>query len=220
MQKIIIILSSLIFFQSCIVTNRYEGKKNYQKPYDINKIKIYLQHEDKAQLEKSYNQPISVSSYCHDSGDLYMGQYQSTWRFVEEKAVKFGLKNNTPMFFVCSADKADYIYEYSFSYESGGSAMANFFFGMSLGVLPAITTNSYKTSLVIKDKNGKKIKDLDSYYSDDVIYTSWLLIPFQIYKTNNLLKDRSMKEIVRNKENTISEMVLDSILDSIPNLEN
>lgn len=210
--KLILILTIL---QSCTISNKNYYKpsfgarskiyQNLKQPKKI--IKIYLQNSDKIEIERNSKQYISVSNYCQSMGGIYMGYDKPIWRRVEIEAMKLGLEKDSSIFFVCSPKNADFIYEYSYSIKSDGSAI-NFLFGLSLFVIPGITKYSYDISLKIKDKNYKTIKDLGNTTFNNKVYTSLLFIPVQIVKRSDA-----------SEEKVIADIVLDKVIESLPFLE-
>lgn len=217
MIKIIKITLICFFVQSCVASKNYEktSLNNRDKIYESlirsdQKIKIYLQNAEKREIEKDYNNTISVSPYCYSHGDIYMGgRVNSIWETVEKKAFQLGIENNSPILFVCSPKNADFIYEYSYLESKEGSAMANFLSVMSLFILPMISQNDYEVSLKIKNKNNKIIKDLGITNLSHKVYTTPVLIPVQIITGIN-----------PTKENVIADIVLDKIIESLPILKN
>ena len=221
MKKTITTLLLLAALQSCIASKNYQTSSydqrdvlfdSFHKKDKSKKVKIYLQNAEKFQLEKDSGHTISATFYCHSRGDINM-QHEATWGVVESKAIRLGLEHRSPILFVCSTKEADFVYEYSYEEKTEFGVLKIFnisaFLG-TLGIFPLIESPEYKISLSIKTKDNVLLKDLGMTEFKHTVFSSTALLPLAV--------GRVIKRIPT-KDNVVAEMVLDKVLESLPELE-
>lgn len=218
------LLSLLYASQACIANRDYQVKsyENRESIYDGfkrsdgKKIKVYLQNLDKQNLEKSLGYHIAVSKYCQSGSDIYRHDMH-TWGKVEENIIVFGSNSKSPVAFICSPDGADFVYEYSYSrpdYRSGGriifentTIVASI---ASFGVLPIVGRQNYEVSIRVKDAKNNLVKDFGTTKFEHTTFFSTALAP--------LILTRVIKRTAV-EENVISEIIIDKVIESLPNLQ-